>query len=76
MPLPVDALSYEGSITNASIVGLPTPSSLVEGTPATVVDSHTAPGSLSRLPNAADSDDAALDWSFTPTPTPGAPNAL
>ena len=71
----IDALSYEGSITNASIAGLGTVS-LVEGTAldAGVADSNTVIGSLSRLPDGTDSDDAASDWAFSSVPTPGASN--
>ena len=49
---------------------------LVEGTPlaATVADSNTVNGSLSRLPNRTDTNNAATDWAFTTTPTPGAAN--
>lgn len=70
----LDALSYEGAITAATIDG--SSYSLVEGTalPESVADSNTADGSLSRLPDGADTDDAAADWAFTTTPTRGAPN--
>jgi hypothetical protein len=67
----VDALSYEGAI-HAARIGAGT-YDLVEGTalPAGVADSDTAPGSLSRLPSGADTNDAATDWAFTTRPTPG-----
>jgi len=70
----LDALSYEGGITAALISG--TTYSLVEGTmlPATVADSNTAAGSLSRIPDGADTNDAASDWVFTTTLTRGAAN--
>ncbi len=70
----LDALSYEGAITAALIDSLPF--SLVEGNPlpASVADSNTVTGSLARLPDATDYDDAATDWAFTTTPTPGAEN--
>ena len=35
-------------------------------------DSNIAVGSLSRIPNGSDTDDASADWAFTTTPTPGA----
>jgi Lamin Tail Domain len=72
----LDALSYEGSITAAVIDGHTY--SLVEGSQlaATVADSNTADGTLIRNPDGADSDDAASDWTFTTTPTPGAANVL
>ena len=70
----VDALSYEGAITNASIGSVTF--SLVEGTllPATVADSNTVDGSLIRNPNGRDTNDAASDWTFTTTVTRGAAN--
>jgi hypothetical protein len=70
----LDALSYEGPITTAA-VGTST-YSLVEGDalPADVADSNTVEGSLARSPDGQDTDDAASDWTFTTTPTPGAAN--
>ncbi|MDQ3034134.1 MAG: amidohydrolase family protein [Myxococcota bacterium] len=68
----IDALSYEGSITAVTLGGMSY--SLVEGTATTASDSGTEAGSLSRIPNGADTDDASADWAFTPTSTPGAPN--
>jgi Lamin Tail Domain len=70
----VDALSYEGEITQAQIGGAPI--SLVEGTalPAAVADSNTAAGSLIRNPDGRDTDDAASDWAFTTALTRGATN--
>ena len=70
----LDALSYEGGITAATI-GTAT-YSLVEGTvlPAATADSNTVAGSLSRIPNGSDTDDAATDWAFTTTVTQGAAN--
>jgi hypothetical protein len=72
----VDALSYEGAITAATIPGVMGMPSLVEGTAlaVTVADSNTANASLSRLPNGVDSNNAADDWDLTMTPTPGAAN--
>ena len=70
----LDALSYEGAITAATIDGQTY--SLVEGTAlaATVADSNATDGSLSRLPDKQDTNDAASDWAFTSTKTPGAAN--
>lgn len=70
----LDALSYEGPITAATI-GTAT-FDLVEGTmlPVDVADSNTVDGTLARLPDGHDADDAATDWAFTTTPTPGAAN--
>jgi len=71
----LDALSYEGEIHTATIDGQVY--DLVEGTalPASVADSNSVDGSLSRLPDGSDTNDAATDWAFTTTKTPGAANA-
>lgn len=71
----LDALSYEGAITTATIQGLGSVS-LVVGTAlaSTVADSNTANGSLCRLPNGVDTDNASSDWRFSLNPTPGAAN--
>ncbi len=70
----LDALSYEGAI-NAAVIDDQT-YDLVEGTmlAETVADSNTQDGSLSRIPDGEDSGDAAADWEFTTTKTPGAAN--
>jgi len=68
----IDALSYEGSITAATITGFAGPVSLVEGTAATAGD--FGPQSLSRLPNGQDTNDADADFTASATPTPGAAN--
>ena len=72
----LDALSYEGAITTATIDGRTF--NLVEGTvlPTTVADSNTVAGSLIRNPDGRDSNDAAADWAFTTTLTKGAANVL
>jgi len=72
----VDALSYEGAITAATISGV-VPAmtfNLVEGTPTTIEDNNTDVLSLVRMPNGADTDDANADWTTSGTPTPGAAN--
>ena len=70
----LDAFSYEGGITAAVIDGQTY--NLVEGTALdeSVVDSNTVAGSLSRIPNGSDSNNAATDWAFTTTLTKGAAN--
>ena len=70
----LDALSYEGAIHEASI-GTKV-FDLVEGTllPVDVADSNTVQGTLARIPDGADADNAAADWVFTTTPTPGTAN--
>jgi hypothetical protein len=72
----IDALSYEGSITAAMLPGFATPPSLVEGTvlPTAVADSNTVEGSLCRHPNGQDTDNAAADWAFCATLSPGTAN--
>ncbi|MFZ6177585.1 lamin tail domain-containing protein [Nannocystis pusilla] len=71
----VDALSYDGPITAVNIAGIGTVS-LVEGTPlpSSVIDDAASAGSLARLPNGQDSNNAASDWKFTKKPTPAAGN--
>ena len=70
----LDALSYEGAI-EAATIGTAT-YNLVEGTllPAATADSNTVAGSLARIPNGGDTNDAATDWAFTATVTQGAAN--
>jgi imidazolonepropionase-like amidohydrolase len=72
----VDALSYGGAITAASLNGVTNAVSLVEGTvlATTVVDSNSVVRALIRNPNGQDADNANADWTMTATPTPGAPN--
>jgi hypothetical protein len=72
----LDALSYEGAIDAAVIDGVTV--SLVEGAvlSADVADSNTVEGSLSRIPDGQDTNDAASDWKFTTTATRGAANVL
>jgi hypothetical protein len=71
-----DAFCYEGPMTAANINGFSGTRSLVEGTAlsAAIADSNTVPGSLARLPDGTDNNNAAADWNFTSTPTPGAAN--
>jgi len=70
----LDALSYEGEITAATIDGQAY--NLVEGSAlaAAVADSNTIDGSLSRIPDKQDGNNASSDWAFTQTKTPGAAN--
>ena len=72
----LDALSYEGAITAATIGGQTY--NLVEGTvlPAAVEDSNTVAGSLIRNPDGKDANDAATDWAFTTTVTRGGANVM
>ena len=77
--LVVDSLSYEGSITAATITGAPGTYNLVRGTPTTAADSQTVIASLVRLPNAGLPNGGitandVVDWSLSSNPTPGAAN--
>ncbi|WP_035608328.1 lamin tail domain-containing protein [Haloferula sp. BvORR071] len=73
--LAVDAFSYEGAITAATVAGTAGTYNLAEGTvlPASVADTNST-GSLSRAPNGSETDNAAIDWTFSATPTPGGQN--
>jgi hypothetical protein len=70
----LDALAYEGEIRAASIDGRTY--DLVEGSalPAEIADSNAVDGSLARLPDGRDTNDAASDWAFTTTVTRGSAN--
>ena len=70
----LDALSYEGETTAASIVGFSETVNLVEGTAFDGADSGTETLSLVRSPNGADTDDAISDWAVTSNLTPGEAN--
>ena len=70
----VDSLSYEGSITAATIAGAPGTYNLVRGTATTFADSNTVPASLVRLPNGINTANDIVDWSLSSNPTPGAAN--
>jgi hypothetical protein len=69
----LDALSYEGEITAAMIDETGTVS-LAEGTALTVEDSNSVTGSLARIPNGNDTNNADADWAFSTTVTPGYEN--
>jgi hypothetical protein len=71
--LVLDALSYEGSMTAATVTGIAGTVNLVEGNATTIVDTGVV-GSLIRFPTGYDSNDAASDWLFSATSTPGAAN--
>ncbi|MGE3768823.1 MAG: lamin tail domain-containing protein, partial [Kofleriaceae bacterium] len=72
----IDALSYEGAMTDVDLPGFPAPVSLVEGTvlPTATADSNQADGSLCRKPNGQDTDNASADWKFCATKSAGLPN--
>jgi hypothetical protein len=71
-PTLLDALSYEGSLTQVTLTGFGTPQTLVEGTATSASD--TKAGALCRIPDGQDSDNAAADWQFCATLTPGLAN--
>ncbi|MEW5854803.1 MAG: lamin tail domain-containing protein [Myxococcota bacterium] len=73
----LDALSYEGSLTNAAVDGQTL--SLVEGTATSVIDdvgATTPSRSLIRFPDGQDTGDAQADWAATTAVTPGAANMV
>jgi hypothetical protein len=70
----IDALSYEGSLTSATITGFPGPVSLVEGTAFAGADSNDNLHTLVRIPNGSDSDNAVVDWVVSTNFTPGTAN--
>jgi hypothetical protein len=72
----LDALSYEGKVTAASIPDFAPPPSLVEGVElaTATADSSSSERTLCRSPNGSDTDQAATDWIICATPTPGTPN--
>ncbi len=74
----IDALSYEGEVTDAQIVvgDQVVIQSLVEGSAFTGADSGYLDVSLSRSPDGQDTNDAATDWALTTVVTPGAPNVI
>lgn len=69
-----DRLSYEGSITAAIITGIMGVVNLVEGTVVPTAQTDPGAGSMSRIPNGTDTNNAANDWKLTTTLTPGAAN--
>ncbi|HEX5061374.1 MAG TPA: lamin tail domain-containing protein [Kofleriaceae bacterium] len=72
----IDAISYEGSITAASLSGFTQPITLVEGQALdpSVADSTTVTKTLCRSPNGQDTNDANTDWKLCNTRTVGTAN--
>lgn len=68
----IDAVSYEGSVTAATVTGCGGTFNLVEGTPTGANDSGT--GSLVRYPDGTDTGNASADWGVASLVTPGAGN--
>jgi Lamin Tail Domain len=73
----LDALTYEGAITAATLPGFAAPVSLVEGTAldAAVADSNTVTATLCRSPNGGDTNNASVDWKSCATRTIGTANS-
>lgn len=69
----LDAVSYEGSITAASIIGFASPQNLVEGTATSAADSDSSIVTICRLPDGTDTNNAANDWAMC-SRTKGAAN--
>jgi hypothetical protein len=69
----LDAISYGGSVTGATVTGVAAPMNFVEGTATPAVDSNSTSGTLSRLPNGADTGDNSVDFAEGAL-TPGGPN--
>ncbi len=67
----VDVLSYEGSVTAGMVTGVGTVD-FVEGTATGAAD--LGAGSLCRLPNGIDTNDASNDWALSVAPSPGTVN--
>jgi len=79
MRVVLDALSYAGSMTASQLPGLGPDggaglANLVEGTRTLVKDNNTDAGSLCRVPDGTDTNDASVDWHFCTVPTPGFAN--
>ncbi|WNG33510.1 DUF4215 domain-containing protein [Archangium violaceum] len=72
----VDSLAYEGDMKDCTIKETTTKFNLMEGTTLTTkLEDSSSAGSLSRTPNAQDSDSNVDDFKLTAAPTPGAPTA-
>jgi len=74
----IDSLSYEATITQATIAGSSQKFDMQEGTTSTaaVADSNSVEGSVCRDAQHTDTDDNGVDFKFTTTVTPGAVNAI
>ena len=72
----IDAISYEGSITSATITGFSAPLNLVEGQALdpSVADSTTVTKTMCRSPNGVDTNDANTDWKLCNSRTIGTVN--
>jgi hypothetical protein len=73
----LDAVSYEGGITAATIPDFPSAVSLVEGTvlDPLIADSNTVTSTLCRHPNGVDTNNANTDWRLCASRSVGTANA-
>jgi hypothetical protein len=69
----VDAFAYDEPV---SVVYMGQTINLVEGTIEPEIDTSADPRALARIPNGADTDNAAADWSVSTCLTPGAANLM
>ncbi|MHB8874748.1 MAG: beta strand repeat-containing protein [Myxococcaceae bacterium] len=70
----LDSLSYEGAVGPVTLGTAALTFQEGAGSTATLADSNTVAGSLSRNPNGLDTNNNATDFAFTTTITPGAAN--
>lgn len=70
----IDALSYEGAITQAVITGFANPVNLVEGNATAATDDNAGDGAIIRFPDGNDTGDDATDFKLSVNVTPGLPN--
>jgi hypothetical protein len=70
----LDAISYEGSMTNATVTGLGMGINLVEGTAFPTADAGNGLQSIARFPNGNDKNNAMTDLVLSKNPTPGLAN--
>jgi hypothetical protein len=70
----LDAISYEGSMTNATVTGLGMNINLVEGAAFPTADAGNGLQSIARFPNGNDKNNALTDLVLSKNPTPGLAN--
>ena len=70
----IDAVSYNGVLHRALLAGETAELDATEGAAGAPADSNSVVGSISRIPSGRDTGQNGADFSFSPTPTPGAAN--
>ena len=70
----VDTVTYAGVLHRAVLSGEGVEVDATEGAAGAPADSNSLVGSISRSPNGQDTGQNGVDFKFTPTLTPGAPN--